>query len=310
MAITLEDLGKKIQQCASKDDIEGIKSQINNYKIETNVKIEKIAQQVENNITVTLENADRIDALEASVEMLKQEQLKNNICVSGVPPNLLINGNANDLIQKIATKLDFKLNSNQFSSYAVAQNKFIIVQFYNFKHKLQLLGKIRAKRSLMVEEVFGGQSNSQIYLNDHLTPFFNRLYLIARNAKKDGQIASATSYGGKIRARKQLDHPPTLITSEKQLMALINSDAANESGNTHSSGKTNATSHTDDMMNISHSTAQNTNNISATESSSTQNNPPSKQREKKDNSSTEAHAALSQKTPTTIATTRIISTHT
>lgn len=75
----------------------------------------------------------------------------------------------------------------------------------------------------MVEEVFEAveKSNSQIYLNDHLSPYFNRLFLIARKAKKDGKLASASSYGGKIRARKSLDDAPILITTEKQLQLLI-----------------------------------------------------------------------------------------
>lgn len=77
-----------------------------------------------------------------------------------------------------------------------------------------MLNKVRIKKSLMVEEVFESfKSNGQIYSNDHLTPYFSNLYLIACKAKKDGKIASASSYGGKIRARKTTDDAPIIITT-------------------------------------------------------------------------------------------------
>lgn len=116
--------------------------------------------------------------LEASIECLKQEQFKNNICVSGVPSAKLgENTNTNDIIIAIARALGIELTHTQFSSYAVTNNKFVIVHFFNHKHKQTLINKIRIKKSLMAEEVFGSSSNSQIYLNDHLTPYFNKLYL-------------------------------------------------------------------------------------------------------------------------------------
>lgn len=59
-----------------------------------------------------------------------------------------------------------------------------------------------------------------------------KLYLIARNAKKDGKLSSASSYGGKIRARKTEDDIPTLITNEQQLLALIDSDVSDMSSST------------------------------------------------------------------------------
>lgn len=79
----------------------------------------------------------------------------------------------------------------------------------------------------MVEEVFSHVSNSQIYLNDHLTPYTTRLFLIARNAKKDGKLASATSYGGIVRIRKNRDDAPTPITNETLLQNIIDMEPSN-----------------------------------------------------------------------------------
>lgn len=141
-----------------------------------------------------------------------------------VPIEKIVNANTQDIVIAIAKKLGLELSPSNFTSYPVAQNKFIIVNMYNITHKQTLLNKIRTKKSLFVEEVFAIKNNSQIYLNDHLTPYFNGLYLIARIAKKEGKLASASSYGGKIRARKSVNDAPSIIYTKEQLKELIESD--------------------------------------------------------------------------------------
>lgn len=139
--------------------------------------------------------------------------------------------NTNDIVIAIAKALGIELTQTQFTSYAVTNNKFVIAQFHNHKLKQTLINKIRVKKSLMAEEVFGSNSNSQIYLNDHLTPYYNKLYLLARNAKRDGKLASASSYGGKIRVRVSIDDAPTVIVCESQLNILIGNGAFGNSSN-------------------------------------------------------------------------------
>lgn len=224
---TLADVFALLQKCASKDDIKDIKTKITDYKRETDEKFGELKQQVDIAMTTSNSNAEKIDELQASIETLKQEQLKNNICISGVPVDITKNNNTAEIIIAIADKLDVKLVKNNFSSYAISENKFIIVRFHNYKHKHQLLLRIRTKKSLMVEEVFKTKSNSQLYLNDHLTPYFNHLFLLARNAKKNGTIATASSYGGKIRIRKNINDAPHTITCERQLISLIGLESAN-----------------------------------------------------------------------------------
>lgn len=109
---------------------------------------------------MSIENANQIESLQESIEQLKQEQLVCNICVSGVPPNLIINDNTAELFIQIAQKLGVEINRSQFSSYAIAKNKFIVMKFHEIKHKQQLLGKLRAQKSLMVEEVFSGKQSN------------------------------------------------------------------------------------------------------------------------------------------------------
>lgn len=228
---TMRDLFNMLQNCPSKNDLETIKSQIVASNNETIARVDDIACRTNIIEDTQRQHIDKIQMLEINMELLKQEQLKNNICVSGIPPALVNKENSTSkLIIAIAKTLGIDIAASQFTSYAVANNKFVITHFYNMSHKQMLINKIRAKRSLMVEEVFQqAKSNSQIYLNDHLTPYFNRLYLTARNAKKEGKLASASSYGGKIRARKSEEDVPILITNENQLLALIDDDVSDMS---------------------------------------------------------------------------------
>lgn len=170
---TLGELFNLMKQVATKEDIADFKQQLQSYTNETNEKLSamdnKIDMVTSNNVT----NTNRIEYLEIQMGSLKQDRLKNNICISGVPADIIISNNTSDPVISIAKKLGVDINCSHFSSYAVANNKFIIVCFYNLRHKQSILNKIRVKRSPMVEEVFTHESNSQIYLNDHLTPYFN-----------------------------------------------------------------------------------------------------------------------------------------
>lgn len=222
---TMRDIFNLLTKCAQKEDIDEIKASISIANTENAQKIQELDNRIDNVEATTVQNSTKIQSLEISLEMLKQEQLKNNICISGVPPAMVkSDNNTASIVIAIGKALGVECSASQFTSYAVAGNKFIIVHFYNMKHKQSLMNKIRAKRSLMVEEAFNGNSNSQIYLNDHLTPYFNSLYLRARKAKAENKLASASSYGGKIRARKRADDMPLVITCESQLQALIDSD--------------------------------------------------------------------------------------
>lgn len=222
---SMSDIFNLLQNCASKSDLGEFTSQIKVFAKETSTKINSLEARTDRNEHVGTENSNRIEALEASVECLKQEQLKNNFCISGVPTTLIKDNNTADIVIAIAKTLGVELSSHHFTSYALAKSKLIIVQTYNIRHKQLMLNKIRVKKSLMVEEAFETvKSNSQIYLNDHLTPYFSGLYLMARKAKKDGKIASASSYGGKIRARKSLNDAPVIITTQKQLTELIDQE--------------------------------------------------------------------------------------
>lgn len=218
---SLSDLVNLISRIPTKNDFAEMQEKLLCMSNDNKIKIETVERQVENVSSSVAHNSDKIANLEYTLQTLQQEKLRNNVCISGVPIDN--NTNINQAVIKIAGALQVMLREVDFSAYSIANNKFIIVNFNNYTHKQMLLSKIRIKKSLMVEEVYTTlRSNGQIYINDHLTKYFNNLYLMAREAKKSGKLASATSSGGKIRVRKQVDEVPIIVTDENQLQSIIN----------------------------------------------------------------------------------------
>lgn len=179
-------------------------------------------------VAANVENAnDKICELEDTIQILQQDKLKNNVCISGAPIDAA--RDTTEIVKKIAKALGVTLTPADFTSYPVTNGKFIIASFDRSVHKQLLMNKVRVKRSLMVEEVFGAgqRSNSQIYINDHLTKHFNQLFLTARAAVKDGKLATASSIGGKIRVRKSKGDFPRTIYNLDQLQMEIDAEIDN-----------------------------------------------------------------------------------
>lgn len=229
---TLLDIFNLLKNCVTKNDLlnqmDEMKNELRTQNLETQQKFDSISERIVSVEAATDQNNDKIESLEVNIELLKQDQLKNHISISGVPTEFIKNKNTNEVVIAIAKTIGIELTQPQFSSHAAANDKIIITNMHNTNTKQLLLNKIRAKKSLMVEEVFSTQSNSQIYLNEQLTPYFGRIYQIARKAKKEKKIASVSSNGGKIRIRKNQDDTPITITTENQLKSLIDSNENSE----------------------------------------------------------------------------------
>lgn len=217
---TIADLISLIGNIPNKSDFVEMQNRVLALAEDNKNRINGVEQQVASVSSTVAQNTGRISQLEYTIQSLQQDKLRNNVCISGVP--LDDNTDINEAIVRIAATLQVTLRAIDFTAYTAANNKLIIVSFNNYTHKQMLLNKIRAKKSLMVEEVFGAiQSNSQIYINVHLTKYFNNLYLMARLAIKQGKLTSATTSGGKIRVRKYEGDIPVIITDQKQLQTII-----------------------------------------------------------------------------------------
>lgn len=115
--LTLNDLALLIQRTATKEDIDSIiTARLTKYQQKNDRKFEELQSKVETATVIGTDNSTKIDELQNTVEILKQDQLKSNICISGVPAEQFADGNTSDVIIKIA---NWVLKSHQTNSHHI-----------------------------------------------------------------------------------------------------------------------------------------------------------------------------------------------
>lgn len=202
-------------------ELAAIKLQIKDNHSELAAKVEVIESDVAALYATNEDHSQRIDSAEENIELLKQERLKNNLRISGIPASTKLH--PVQIVLNIAHKLDVAITNLDFEAYATKGGAFIIAVFYNYAHKCLLLRKMRNKKTLMVEEVFTEvKSNNRIFLNEHLTPYFKDLFQMAWSAKKEGKLFSVMMSNSTLRIKKTNESPTVFILNERVLNNVIN----------------------------------------------------------------------------------------
>lgn len=140
---------------------------------------------------------DKMESATYDKELTKQQQLKNNISIFGIPSN------ENEDVKSITLKTfeafgcnfkDDDITSVYRSSSRSTKTKSnsIIVKFNDFDKKLEALNS-KTKTPVVLNDVITCESqhqNTPIFLNNHVTPFFGRLLAAGRQATKEKRIHS------------------------------------------------------------------------------------------------------------------------
>lgn len=117
----MTDIFDLIQTCATKEDRNLIKSQIDKAKKESDEKIAVVNQRIDTVESPASVYANKIESLEINIEILKQDQLKNNICISGIPQSKIESENGTgNIVIAIAKALNTTITHTHFSSYTAA----------------------------------------------------------------------------------------------------------------------------------------------------------------------------------------------
>lgn len=220
--------------------MEQIKQLLESKFTETNTKIEAIQVTINNDVAGIKDalqtQSNRIDQIEnelqnkcevnqfediaIQIEILKQERLRNNVRLTGLP-NIAFE-NPTKTIMQIDRLLELRLLPTDVTAYADRNHSSLIVSFNNYVQKRRLLDKMRERRTLLAEEIFTNvRSNSPIYINDQLTPYFASLFKKAWQAKKDKLLVSVSSLGGRIRVKKTATSTIVNIECETDLHNAI-----------------------------------------------------------------------------------------
>lgn len=220
---SIRDLYVLIQSTAgdTKSGFDQINERIDRQRSEITSKITSIEKDLTSIKQQSRDNTEQLEMMQNNVEQLKQLQLKNSVRVSGIPDDIVIE-NPSNIIMQIAKLLNVTIMEHEFIAYATRHGNSIIVQFTYNTHKMMFINKIRERKSMMAEELFAGvKSNSMIYINDQLTPFFANLMSAARKAKMSKRIFGVTSRNGRVGIKLNQDSRFEFITSERELIELL-----------------------------------------------------------------------------------------
>lgn len=137
--------------------------------------------------------SDQAASVFNSNEILKQNLLKNNLVITGIPRDY--GDDTNQIMFNIAAILKVKLSRNDIvNSYRInnSYSGLIVVRFATMERRNEILhNKQRLPISLGdIFEVNGDAGSQQIYLNPHVTPHFGKLSSKARLAMKEKKIFS------------------------------------------------------------------------------------------------------------------------
>lgn len=203
------------------DSINGLQTSVDNLKLENESRISDI-EQLKNEMQAL---CSELDTAKAGQRRLEQYSRADNVEINGVP--YTGGEDVYALLDKIARVLNLKFNRYEISvahrlrarpGYA---NPPIIVKFMARACKTAWINAFRSLRpQLTAMALHNTWPATQIYINDHLSPYFKALLYNARQLVKGGKLASAWSSSGKVWARKG-DYPPVALESTEELQRLI-----------------------------------------------------------------------------------------
>lgn len=148
-------------------------------------KIESLERKVSSNSSVPNTNEN--------VEVTKQVKLRNNLCFHGIP--IQDNEDIGKIVLDLCAVLNVVLNGDDFSN--VYRTKgfgdypgIIVLRLVNFNKKLEIMKAKRVKKSLSLADINLRPEDKQVFINNHVTPFFAKLMQVGRKAAVEDKIHS------------------------------------------------------------------------------------------------------------------------
>jgi hypothetical protein len=145
-----------------------------------------------------------VDDLQFDVYEMKQEQLSNNLVISGA--GTLVEGKSlTENLEEIAANLGKTLdvtNINDIYTIRRRSGTQLVVKFARAQQKMEIMDQLRIKRR--DAQTSGAQFPlANLFFSDHLTPYFENLWYRCRLLKKKSSLAHAWTKMGKLFVRKE-----------------------------------------------------------------------------------------------------------
>lgn len=192
-------------------------------------KFNAIEDELKKNKRVVGAITGRLDEMENKVnaaaydnELERQQKLKNNVSICGVPKADDENASAVALTVFKAFGLNF--SPTDFTGVYRTTGRFsaIIVIFSEFTNKLSAMAAKSKKNVLLgdVADCDDSQRNTQIFINNHITPFFARLLGVGREGVRNKTIHSCWIATNGCLVKKTPEGKPIIVRSMDDMTKL------------------------------------------------------------------------------------------
>lgn len=215
--------------------VSAVRDELSDYKKSNDANINTINVRVDANDEKLAELERKLAALESArpnetnivkdSELLKQQQLKNNICFHGIP--LKENENLHDIVKAIGSAIKVKIGPNDVISVHRTKPSqrspgLIIVKLSSYEKKMEIMKAKRTKEKLFASQLKMKlePANKMIFINHQMTPYYSTLFYKAKAAAVDGRLKNCWIGGGCLCLRLT-DNTQTVVKSCDELEAIV-----------------------------------------------------------------------------------------
>lgn len=178
------------------------KNDLHEHGLNIAKKFNEVDRRVSANTSSMNGMSSRIDKIESALErnkhdaeLMKQNAISRNLSVMGIPP--MENEDLFSITMKISSLVGRDLSRADISAcYRVksgnSSSNIFIVKLNDFSVKHQLL-KSKSNKNLRLNDIVCADSsagNPQVFINNHVTPFFGKLLADGRSAVKEKKLHS------------------------------------------------------------------------------------------------------------------------
>lgn len=211
------ELAMSVEFCHNsiKDMVDSMKKQ--------ELRIEGCEREVECVKSTSVSLASQVKVIERHVNDIEQYSHRNNLIVYGIPEN------NNEKVLSVIKRLAEVINFRNWSSNVVdaahrmgskeGNSRPIIIKFVSRLDRDDFLQCLKTKRNLRASDL-GYSSDSNVYVNESLTPANRRLYQKTRDAAKVKGYEFVWTYNCSIYTRKSTGQPARKIQHEEDLENL------------------------------------------------------------------------------------------
>jgi len=180
-----------------------------------------LKRELRKHVECTEDVSRRLNNLEISREEDQQHLRSGNLKISGIPEDCK---NVYDVTIKIFEACGVQLQLDQIDvahrvqSFNKTQPRPVIVRLVSRWKKDALMERIYKDRKRLTTGQIGlGGADKPLYVNEHLTPYYDKLARQARDLKKGGKVLYTWVRGGKVFIRKNESSPTICVKSLSEI---------------------------------------------------------------------------------------------